>query len=482
MTPAALRAALSQPSRILVVGDLMLDAYIQGDAQRISPEAPVPVVRVRDRRHVAGGAGNVAMSLAGLGAEVTLVATVGEDSAATTLGGLLGGGGIRFQPIQVDRPTTLKTRIVSDRQQMMRIDEEESSSLETGEEARVTANLGQLDWSTFDAVLISDYHKGFCTSTICARVLEHARASGVRVFVDPKGVDWERYRGAWLVSPNLAELNAICGSAVPNLDAAVGVAAAEVRSRFDLAHLLVTRSSQGMTLSGEHETVHVPTLAREVFDVSGAGDTVIATLCRLCAAGATLTESLPVANCAAGIAIAHAGTYPVQTTELLAEYRPETRAGSSKLCTLEEVVSLANAARAEGRQVVFTNGVFDILHAGHVSYLEQAAALGDMLILGLNSDASTRRLKGPSRPVNSEEARAAVLSGLEAVDHIVLFDADTPIDLIRTLRPDTLVKGGDYRPEDIVGREYAGRTQVLPYLEGHSTTAIIATARNGADT
>ncbi len=468
---------LSRESRILVVGDVMLDSYVSGRAGRISPEAPVPVLRVGGRRDVPGGAGNVALNLAGLGATVTLTGGTGGDEAEKILAGLLDEAGVVFRPCRLHRPTTRKTRVVSGRQQMIRIDEEETSLLSKADANRVYTELDSLDWSAFDALLISDYDKGFCTPDVCRHILDRAGAAGIRVFVDPKGSAWDKYRGAWLVTPNLKELSVIAGEPVPNKDVPVTRAARTVRERFGLEHLLVTRSEQGMSLVSADGETHIPTEAREVFDVSGAGDTVVAALARLSAAGMALPDAVEAANRAAGVVIAHAGTYPVSAAELLEASREDRAPWTEKVIPYDDAADLSQSLKDTGKRVVFTNGVFDILHAGHVSYLDRAAALGDSLILGLNSDASTRRLKGPERPVNPEDSRAMVLAALAAVDYVIVFEEDTPLDLIRAVAPDVLVKGGDYRIEDIVGREYAGRTTTLPFLEGHSTTSIIGKTR-----
>lgn len=463
---------------LLVVGDVMLDRYVCSDVERISPEAPVPVVRVRHRRSVPGGAGNVALNLAGLGAAVTLVGGVGNDGAGEELRELARREGVRF--FGVPDPllrTVTKTRIVASHQQMLRLDDEARPPLPEESRDRLLTMVRDALSLPFDGVILSDYGKGVCFPELCREVLDAGARAGVPVLVDPKGTDWERYAGATWITPNLRELAAVAAQNLENGDdEGIVRAAREVRRRYGASWLLVTRSEAGMSLVSDHGGVHERAVAREVFDVSGAGDTVVATLGALLAAGLPPEDAMRCANLAAGIVVGKTGTCPVTRDELLQELveeeSPEKEDGS-KVVQRGELSDRLAAWRRRGLRVVATNGCFDLLHVGHLSCLERARALGDRLVVAVNSDASVRRLKGAGRPVNSQEARMALLAGLSCVDLVTMFDEDTPGELYRSLRPDVLVKGGDYTPSEVVGREYAGETVIFPLVAGYSTTALL---------
>jgi len=450
---------------MLVIGDAMIDSYYHGSVKRISPEAPVPVVHVKEVRQYPGGAGNVVSNLTGLGTETSLIAGIGEDDGGRWITSHYKDNNVRFLPVKWEKPTILKSRILGGRQQMIRFDTEDPSPLSGSDEEKTLALLDSMDFKTLQGIVISDYSKGFCSLKICRKTIDLAVKAGIPVFVDPKGSDWEKYRGSHMVTPNLRELSDAAGEQIDNADEAVLKAATCLREQYDLDHILVTRSEMGMTLVSADGFEHIPTEAREVYDVSGAGDTVIATVSHLISSGRSVRESVKLANQAAGIAVAHSGTWAIDKLTFAALLHQNFNVG--------DAAGLAASVRAQGKSIVFTNGCFDILHRGHIDYLQRTAELGDVLILGLNSDASVKRLKGPERPVNDEEARAEVLRALECVDHVVIFDEDTPYELIRAIRPDVLTKGGDYTPETVVGREFAGKTVILPFLEGHSTTNTI---------
>ena len=459
-------------ARVLVLGDIMLDRYWHGGASRISPEAPVPVVRVEQIKDRPGGAGNVALNIAALGSGSTLLGYTGDDEMADTLQDMLQGAGVEcaFQRVP-GKPTITKLRVISRHQQLLRLDFEEAGLTEEGKS--LAGGLGShLD--DCGAVVLSDYAKGALTHP--GELIAQARAAGVPVLVDPKGSDFSRYRGATLLTPNLHEFETIVGACATEQQL-VERGKALMRD-LDLQALLVTRGEHGMTLLRPGvEELHLPARAREVFDVTGAGDTVIAVLAASLAGGAGLEQAVGLANVAASIVVGKLGTAAVSAPELRRAIQAEQ--GSERGVVSREQLAIAIAdARSHGERVVFTNGCFDIIHAGHVTYLEQARQQGDRLVVAVNDDDSVRRLKGSGRPVNPVDRRMAVLSGLEAVDWVVSFDEDTPIPLLEALKPDVLVKGGDYGDKTgVVGWEvvegYGGEVKVLSLVENVSTTDIL---------
>ncbi|WP_067985150.1 bifunctional D-glycero-beta-D-manno-heptose-7-phosphate kinase/D-glycero-beta-D-manno-heptose 1-phosphate adenylyltransferase HldE [Neptuniibacter pectenicola] len=466
-------------AQVLVVGDLMLDRYWQGPTSRISPEAPVPIVKVEQHEDRPGGAANVALNVTALGAGVSLVGLVGDDEAGIALEKQLQSARVNCAFSKTDgEPTITKLRVISRHQQLIRLDFEEPFSSDYGEQVvnattPLLANVGVL--------VLSDYGKG--TLSDCQRLVREAKAQNVAVLVDPKGCDFTRYRGATLLTPNLSEFEAIVGVCKTE-DELVTRGQALVQT-LELDALLVTRSEQGMTLiRANKEELHFPARAREVFDVTGAGDTVISTLAAALAAGEDLPNAVALSNIAASIVVGKLGTAAISAPELRREVSKEQ--GAEKGVVTEEQLLIALAdARAAGESIVFTNGCFDILHAGHVGYLAQARAQGDRLVLAINSDESVSRLKGPGRPINPVERRMAVLSGLEAVDWVLYFDEDTPERLLEQVRPDVLVKGGDYGIDGVVGgefvRSYGGEVKVLSFLDDCSTTAIVEKIQQDTD-
>lgn len=462
-------------ARVLVAGDVMLDRYLFGGTSRISPEAPVPVVHVRTSDDRAGGAANVAVNLAVLGARTSLLGVVGRDIEADVLRSLLERLGIDCRFVQTDgRPTITKTRVQSRGQQLIRLDREET--LSGGSPASLSAPLTeQLTGS--DIVVLSDYGKGALSEV--AGMIASCRERGVRVLVDPKGSDFDRYRGATLITPNQAEFEAVAGAC--RSEAELVERARHLLARLELEALLVTRSEKGMLLvAADDEPIFLSTHAREVYDVTGAGDTVIATLAASLASGADLESSAALANLAAGLVVRKIGVASVTPWELQVALHRRGEA-SGGLVTEGELIAAAAEARGRGERIVMTNGCFDILHAGHVSYLEEAKSLGDRLVVAVNDDASVARLKGSDRPVNALPGRMAVLAGLAAVDWVVPFSEDTPARLIAAVLPDVLVKGGDYRAEDIAGGDAVlangGEVRVLAFREGHSSSRIIEKLR-----
>jgi D-beta-D-heptose 7-phosphate kinase/D-beta-D-heptose 1-phosphate adenosyltransferase len=464
---------------VLVVGDVMLDRYFWGEVTRVSPEAPVPVVRISHKSQALGGAGNVALNLTGLGTEVMLVGIRGADSQGEYLETLLNEHKITNELVVTDNlPTTTKTRVLGQGQQLLRMDEEAPRPLDENASAALKAHI-EAALPRMGAVVLSDYGKGMFLGELAAWTIEICRKRRLPVFVDPKGTDWERYRGATGITPNTAEFQAVA-SFDPASDPQLTTQADMVRRRFQLDWLLVTRGPRGLSLFGGtplQPPLHIRSRAQEVFDVSGAGDTVIATLAAGVAAGVAMPKAAELANAAAGVVVAKVGTQAIQAAELVRALRLEDKATATKIIDLAGAAALRQRWWSEGRQVVFTNGCFDILHVGHLQLLNAAADLGDRLIVGVNSDSSVRRLKGDRRPVTPEAQRMTLLAGLACVDMVVIFDEDTPLELIRRLTPEVLVKGGDYTPETVVGRDVVenagGRVVLLPLVPGISTTKVI---------
>ncbi len=463
-------------SQVLVIGDVMLDRYWHGGTSRISPEAPVPVVKVGQVEDRAGGAGNVALNIAALGSGASLISVVGDDEAGEALDSRLTAAGIHtdFQ-VSKDKPTITKLRVISRHQQLIRMDFEESFASEDSVdfESKAEKLLPMMG-----AVIISDYAKGSLQDT--QALIQAARVAKVPVLVDPKGTDFARYRGATLLTPNLHEFEAVVGSC--DHESELVAKGTELMLKLDLEALLVTRGEHGMTLLRPNQSeLHLPARAREVFDVTGAGDTVISVLASSLAAGEELPQAVALANLAASIVVAKLGTATISGPELRRAIQAEQ--GSERgVMTEEQLLIALEDARAHGEKVVFTNGCFDIIHAGHVGYLEDTRALGDRLIVAINSDASVKRLKGEARPINPVDRRMAVLSGLEAVDWVVSFEDDTPERLLELMKPDVLVKGGDYTEDQVVGWEIVkangGEVKVLSFFDNCSTTAIVEKIRD----
>lgn len=464
--------------RLAVIGDSMVDRYVFGDVSRISPEAPVPVNRVTSMKEVLGGAANVAANLANLDCRVYIGGVAGKDDNWQILSHLLKVENIDMSGIikSENRRTTTKMRIIGGRQQMMRLDFEEAQALTDKERALLTAWLENLCQRGLDGIVISDYGKGVCTPAMTAEVIRLAKAYGVLTIVDPKGTDWQKYAGADYITPNLKELEEFVGEKVVNEDATVVEAAKAALDRVSLGHIVATRSAKGITVVGKDGGIwHNPATQQEVFDVSGAGDTVVAMMITAMAAKLTMRVALHVANGAAGIVVSKIGTYPIHRRELLALWQTieASRSDDKGVYHRETLAEKIRQWQANGEVVVFTNGCFDILHRGHVAYLQQAARLGDHLIIGLNSDASVCRLKGETRPLTKEQDRAFLLQALGCVDGVVIFEEDTPAELLAVLRPNILVKGGDYSPETVIGKEYVDSVQIIPFEEGYSTTGLV---------
>ena len=463
--------------RIAVIGDVMLDRYAYGEVRRISPEAPVPVTRVKRLTSVLGGAGNVAANLAGLGVQVYVAGMTGEDDHRRVLEKKLRELGVDYSGLIASpkRSTITKMRIIGARQQMLRLDFEEPGDLLPDEEQALLQWLRKHLDEGLDGIVLSDYAKGTCSDRFCQMVITQARAAHVPVLVDPKGSDWAKYRGCDLITPNVKEMCEAAGKIVPNVTPALVELAQQARETFDIRYVVVTRSEKGVTLVGKDDVITKAATAQEVFDVSGAGDTVASVLLAAISGKLSLADALELSNKAAGIVVSKVGTYPVHKEELLREILADSQPESFdyRPMTWDEMARLTRTWQQAGETVVFTNGCFDILHAGHVQYLQQAAQQGNHLIIGVNTDDSVRRLKGQTRPFNHETDRARLLASLRDVDAVALFGEDTPTELIKKIRPDILVKGGDYKKEEVAGREYARTVEILPFKEGYSTTGLV---------
>jgi len=463
----------------LVVGDLMLDRYLIGDVQRISPEAPVPIVLLKQQNERAGGAANVAANLALLGISTQIIGCVGSDNEATTLVGMMQGIGISTGGVftSSERPTITKTRILGGHQQMMRLDQESNKSFSAEESNSLSTSIKKAISDKPSIVVLSDYAKGLLSASACKEIIELCKQAHIPVLVDPKGKDYSKYKGATALTPNKRETAEACGVGIDDNDALLA-AASDLRKKLDLEFLAVTRGEEGISLISENSSSHLPATARQVFDVSGAGDTVIATLAAGLLAGLDFSRALQLANIAAGVVVGKVGTVPITREELLHELVSQhSHTQAEKVCDLKDLILRVNSWRSQGQRVVFTNGCFDLLHAGHVTYLEAAKKSGDKLVLGLNTDRSVSALKGPNRPVIHEQDRARVLAALEAVDAVVLFDEDTPLELIKAIHPDIIVKGSDYSEDQVVGgkevKSWGGKIVLIDVVEGRSTSNII---------
>lgn len=456
--------------RVVVYGDSMLDRYWHGDADRISPEAPVPVVHVNQIISRPGGAANVALNCATLGCDVSLLGLIGQDPEGEELETILVQHGIccRFQP-SLEYKTATKLRIMGQNQQLLRVDFEKHCE---DYDDTTLVDAYQQELSTASIVVLSDYAKGGLFN--CQKLIEKARKVGVRVLVDPKSNDFGKYQGATLLTPNFKEFEAVVGPCADETE--LVVKARHLISTFNFEGILVTRGKSGMMLISREKTLNLPAHARDVYDVTGAGDTVIATMAASLAAGCDFAEATHIANVAAGIVVRRLGTSPISLSELQKALQPRNPR-RAEILNESELLSIIAHARQRGEVTVMTNGCFDILHAGHVYYLEKAKALGDRLIVAVNDDLSVKRLKGGERPVHALAERMEVLSGLRSVDFVIPFSEDTPLRLIRTLMPDVLVKGGDYTRETIVGADVVlkngGTVFTIPLKPGCSTTHII---------
>jgi D-beta-D-heptose 7-phosphate kinase/D-beta-D-heptose 1-phosphate adenosyltransferase len=476
-------AAIGQP-RILVVGDLMLDRYVWGDVERISPEAPVPVLKVTAQEDRPGGAFRVAAALAALDAKVVCAGVMGDDGDGATLRRLMEGFGIEAGPVLrlADRPTTVKTRMVARVQQLFRVDREDPSPIS---EKATRWLLGRIksELRRADAVLVSDYNKGVLTPALLKPLIRASRSAGKPIIVDPaRGVDAGRYRGVTAICPNRME--AALAAGLPNKTGLIDKIGRQLLQRLALQACIITRDREGMSLyRRKRRPYHVAARAHEVFDVTGAGDVVLSLLGFVLAGGGSFEEAVAIANAAGGIEVAKFGFVPLSRPEIQAELEVLVHTEATKLRSRGELATIVGKLKAQGRTVVFTNGCFDLLNANHISLFRHARSLGDVLIVATNSDASIRRLKGPSRPILTEKERVELLSAVHYIDYVTVFPEDTPRPLLSLLQPDILVKGGDYKSKaEVVGWEivesYGGRIERAPLSNFHSTSRIVEKVLN----
>ena len=459
--------------KLLVIGDLMIDHYLWGSCERISPEAPVQVINVKSESVVLGGAGNVINNLCALGAQVDVISVVGGCAISDELKALLTNIQVSTQYLitQKDRITSKKSRIIAAQQQVVRYDRESTDEISSESQKQILASFKSII-NNYDGVLLSDYGKGVLTFELTQAIITLANKNGKKVLIDPKGLDYSRYKGAYLLTPNKKEASEATNINIVD-DSSLARAITQLKDECDLDVSLITLSENGVAIYDNDLRTH-PTVAREVFDVTGAGDTVLASLGFALACNIDIDEAIKFSNLAAGVVVGKIGSATATLNEII-EYESSLNKSTSDehIKTLDEILILSKELKSRGKKIIFTNGCFDILHAGHVRYLETAKSYGDVLILGLNSDRSVTALKGEGRPINTQLDRAYILAALEAVDYVVVFDDDTPYDLIKAIKPHILVKGGDYEGKQVVGQDIADELKLVQFVDGKSTTKTI---------
>ena len=459
--------------KLLVIGDLMIDHYLWGSCERISPEAPVQVINVDNESTVLGGSGNVINNLKALGAQVDVISVIGDCETSDELKILLNDINVnsKYLITQKDRITSKKSRIIAAQQQVVRYDRESTDEISTKSQTTILNTFKKII-TNYDAVLLSDYGKGVLTADLTQSLITIANNNNKKVLIDPKGLDYSKYKGAYLLTPNKKEASEATQINIKD-DASLAQAITQLKVECDLNVSLITLSEQGVAIYDDTLRTH-PTVAREVFDVTGAGDTVLASLGFALSCGLDIDNSVEFANLAAGVVVGKIGSATAALNEII-EYESSLNKSTSDehIKTLDEIIALSTELKARDKKIVFTNGCFDILHAGHVRYLETAKSYGDVLILGLNSDRSVTELKGEGRPINTQLDRAYILAALEAVDYVIVFNEDTPYDLIKAIKPHVLVKGGDYEGQDVVGQDIADELKLVQFVDGKSTTKTI---------
>ena len=465
--------------KILVIGDLMIDHYLWGSCERISPEAPVQVVRITSETAVLGGAGNVISNLRALGAEVGVISVLGDCETSKELTNLLKEIGIdsKYLIVQKNRVASKKSRIIAAQQQVLRYDRESYNEISIESQNYFLESFSTIV-NNYDIVLMSDYGKGVLTFDLTQSLISVANKANKKVLVDPKGLDYSKYKGAYLLTPNKKE--AAEATQIPiNDDESLTQAIKQLKIECDLDISLITLSDQGIAIYDDTLRTH-PTVAREVFDVTGAGDTVLASMGFALACGYQIDEAVKFSNLAAGVVVGKIGSATATLNEIIEYESSLNKSGSdAHIKTLEEIAILSSELKKRGKKIIFTNGCFDILHAGHVHYLEVAKSYGDVLILGVNTDRSVRELKGAGRPINKQLDRAYILAALEVVDYVVMFDEDTPYNLIKAVEPHILVKGGDYKGQVVVGEDIADELKLVSLVDGKSTTKTIEKIQRG---
>lgn len=458
---------------ILVIGDLMLDCYLWGSCKRISPEAPVQIVNIDSETTVLGGAGNVINNLKSLGSKVDIISVIGECQSSKELISLLNQINIdtNFLVLQKDRITSKKSRIVAEKQQVVRYDIENTDEISIDSQNAIISIFKKIVRS-YDLVLISDYGKGIFTDSLTSKLINIARENFKKILVDPKGLDYSKYNGAFLLTPNKKEASEATNIQIKD-NQSLNDAILALKKKCSLEVSIITLSDQGVAIFDNSLRIH-PTVAREVYDVTGAGDTILASLGFALSFSDDIDKAVKFANMASGVVVGKIGSATATLDEII-EYESSLHKSSSDvhIKTYEEISSLIREFKSKGKKIVFTNGCFDLLHLGHIKYLEEAKKFGDLLIIGLNSDSSVRKIKGKKRPINSEYDRAYVLAAIEVVDYLVIFNEETPYDLINLIKPDVLVKGGDYSINEIVGQEFANEVKIVEFIKGKSTSKII---------
>ncbi|PLY05592.1 MAG: bifunctional heptose 7-phosphate kinase/heptose 1-phosphate adenyltransferase [Arcobacter sp.] len=464
---------VNKKPNILVIGDLMIDEYLWGSCERISPEAPVQIVDIKKETAVLGGAGNVIANLVSLGADVGVMSVIGNDEVGEDLRTMLSKQGVKsFLVEQKGRKTSRKTRLMASHSQVVRYDKESKNPI-SSESVKALYEKFSEKVDAYDIILLSDYAKGVLRKELIEKVIAYANKKNIKVLVDPKGDDYTKYAGAYLLTPNKKEAEIASKTKIDN-EINLKESLLILKKEASLAVSLITLSEHGIAILDNDEVTVKPTVAREVYDVTGAGDTVLASLGFSLSLGSDIYSSVEFANLAAGVVVGKLGSATV-TMDEIEEYQASLHKSSIELHikTRDEIEKISARLKEQNKKVVFTNGCFDILHKGHVSYLNVAKSFGDVLILGLNSDASVKRLKGEDRPINCEDDRAYILSALEFVDYVVIFDEDTPYELIKKVQPNTLVKGADYEGKEVVGSDIADETKLVEFVDGRSTTSTI---------
>ena len=464
---------LGSSPKILVIGDLMVDHYLWGSCKRISPEAPVQIVNIASESLTLGGAGNVVNNLTALGAEVDVISVIGQCEASEELKELLLNIKIdtRYLITQKDRITSKKSRIIAEQQQVVRYDRENTDEINTKSQAAIIKTFEAIV-NNYDVILVSDYGKGILTFELTQSLINIANKKGKKLLVDPKGLDYSKYKGAYLLTPNKKEAIEATNISIKDNESLIQ-ASMRLKEQCSLEVSLITLSEQGVAIFDNEFRIH-PTVAREVFDVTGAGDTVLASLGFAFSCNKNIDEAVKFANLASGVVVGKIGSATATMNEII-EYESSLNQSNSNehIKTWDEISTIVSEMKNKGRKIVFTNGCFDLLHIGHIKYLEKSKSYGDILIVGLNSDDSTRRLKGKDRPINSQVDRGYLLASLEVVDYLVIFEEDTPFELIKIIKPDVLVKGGDYEGKEIVGQDIAKEFKLVKFIDGKSTTKTI---------
>jgi D-beta-D-heptose 7-phosphate kinase / D-beta-D-heptose 1-phosphate adenosyltransferase len=464
--------------KVFVLGDLMLDKYCYGDVNRISPEAPIPVIKVLNEKNVLGGAGNVANNLKQLGCNVFLSGVIGKDENGTSLIKLLKEKIINYDGIVLtDRDTTTKNRIIGLHQQMLRIDRENTNWINHVDMEKIKRNFYERIKEKIDVIVISDYEKGVCTPDICRFIIAEANKNNIPILIDPKGKNWKKYEGADFIFPNIKEMSLVLNKKIGNSDKEIEVNVKKLLNQFNTKNIIVKRSEKGLSIINSNKAIHISAKVKEVFDVSGAGDTIISIFAAFLNGGLEYEEIGNLANLAAGYVISKEGTYAISNRELIDILNKEYSSfdyNKKIISTDNDVIDkLIKKLKKKNYKIVFTNGCFDIIHNGHVNYLRKAKQFGDILIVGINSDSSAKKIKGEKRPIINEEDRAKLIANFSFVDYILIFQETTPKRIISMIKPDVLVKGGDYNVEEIVGKDYAKMVKTVPYEKGYSTSQII---------